>query len=63
MNRIIALYRKYRKVYFDNNPEKKKDALVMQDMVKTRYDYVSQGDNRKELFYDQKDGENNLSGD
>lgn len=63
MNRIIALYRKYRKVYFDNNPEKKKDALVRQDMVKTRYDYISQGDNRKELFYDQKDGENNLSGD
>ncbi len=62
-NRIIALYRKYRKLYFDSNPEKKKVALRRQDSVRKVYQFIRGRENRKELFYDQKNSKDDMSGD
>lgn len=62
-NRIIDLYRKYRKLYFDRNPEKKKTALRRQGSVRRVYQFIRDRDNRKELFYDQKNSQDDMPRD
>ena len=61
--RIIDLYLKYRKVYFASNPEKNRHALKRKHAVALTYDFICERENRKELFYDQKDSKDALPGD